>query len=474
VSLRALQIARTAMAAQSTVMDAVAHNVANVNTPGYARRRVLLSAIPGETGVLSVVSGRGVQATTVQRLGDRLLEAQINVETGELGRQEVYAAGVDELETIVAGTDGQGLQGALNDLFDAFSEVAADPTSDTARQRVVSTGQTLCDAMRDTASSLNEAVTRNDEQLAANVSQINSLARQVAELNAAIGRAGGADGSPDLADQRGVALKELASLTGAVGITQDNGYVDVVIGGTHLVQGDTAARLSMTSQAVPGHPSLHTYGVQVTTSDGVTTDGTTSITTGELAGRLALGERLNEAISDTSTFAARVAEELNTAHAGGYGLSDGAAVTPPDRDLFTFSTTGPDDWAVGIAVNADIVADPDLLKAASRPGESGNGDIALALEALRTTSGTAGEATLIQTQAAWLAELGQEVDLAGTQADSQSAITDALQARYDVNAGVSLDEEAISLSEAERAYAAAQRVATVALEMLDTVLALVD
>jgi flagellar hook-associated protein 1 FlgK len=462
------------MAAQSTVMDAVAHNVANVTTPGYTRRRVLLAALPSESQGYSLSSGRGVEATAVQRLGDRLLEAQINVETGELGRQEVYAAGVSELETIVAGTDGQGLQGALNDLFDAFSAVAADPTSDTARQQAVTTGQTLCDAIRDTATSLSDAANRNDEQIASTVAEVNALARQVAELNTAIGRAGGIGSAPDLVDRRGVALKDLANLCGAVGFSQDNGYTDVVVGGCHLVQGDTAASLSVTSQAVTGHPSQHTYAVQVTTGDGVTTDATSAIASGALSGYLALGERLNVATTDTSAFAARIADEINMVHADGYGLSDGAAATPPDRDFFTFTTTGPDDWAVGIGVNPDIVADTDLLKAASRPGETGNGDIALALEALRSTSGTTGEASLIQTQAAWLASLGQEVDLSGTQADSRTAITGALQARYDVDAGVSLDEEAVNLIEAEKAYAAAQRIATVALEMLDEVLALAN
>ena len=85
MSIKALQIASSALMAQRATIEVASHNIANVNTPGYVRRSILLSPVPGEQNLLGASSGRGVTSSGILRMSDALLEAQIEYETGQWG-----------------------------------------------------------------------------------------------------------------------------------------------------------------------------------------------------------------------------------------------------------------------------------------------------------------------------------------------------------------------------------------------------
>ena len=76
-----LDIGKEAILTQRLAIDVTGHNISNVNTEGYSRQRVNtaaripVSAQPGQIG-------RGVEATSIQRIYDRFINDQIN-EAGE-------------------------------------------------------------------------------------------------------------------------------------------------------------------------------------------------------------------------------------------------------------------------------------------------------------------------------------------------------------------------------------------------------
>jgi len=192
---------------------------------------------------------------------------------------------------------------------------------------------------------------------------------------------------------------------------------------------------------------------------------------GNLAGLTELHTIINDNMNELNDFATQVAEELNTIHASGYGLEvDDAETTPPDRPLFTFSSASTDEAAATFNLNSVISNDPRLFKAASAPGETGNGEIALALEALRSETTGSGTSTLLEVHTDFLASLGSQVQLAESRQDARFAVTQTLEGRYQEEAGVSLDEEALQLAKAEKAYSAAQRIAQTTLAMIDEIL----
>ena len=77
--------ALSGLGASQAGMRTVSNNIANVNTPGYARERVSLAN--------GVTSGRvsGVVVSEPERIADRFLEATVYRRSGELGRADVTA-----------------------------------------------------------------------------------------------------------------------------------------------------------------------------------------------------------------------------------------------------------------------------------------------------------------------------------------------------------------------------------------------
>lgn len=452
MSLRALGIARSAILTRQTEIEVVSHNVANASTPGYARRRVGLAAVPGEQRLTGAVSGLGVAITGIERTGDRLLAAQIDLETGHLGRASVTYDSLYEVETAACSSDGQGLTTSLNGFFDALSQMAADPSASTPRQQVLSAAENLCDCVQTMDTELRAVLQRNDEKVQTAVARANALAQQVADLNARIGETGGSE-ALDLIEQRDIAVRGLAELCGACAIARTGGQVDVMIGGHPLVQGAQASALDCTlvADGTPGFPAFHEVSFHGhTPPDGLggKLDGLVDVRT---AG-------IRQAISDLNDFVAHFADTINGMHQAGYDLNGDPGVA-----LFSYDADAPTQT---LRVSDAVAHAPDLLAAADAPGEPGNGRNAIALEALRSSG------TLLQDHLDFLSGIAGAVSLASSRLESRQTVVDALDARQSEMTGVSSDEEALTLSATERAYAAAQRVAQVALAILDEILQL--
>ncbi len=453
MSLRALEIARSAIVARQTEIEMIGHNVANAQTPGYSRRTVLVASVPGETGSPANRSGLGVEVTGVRRLGSDLLRTQVDLETGKLGREAVLSDALSDIEQVVAGTDGQGLVTQLNAFFDAFSQVAADPAATSRRHELVAKAESLCDAIGEMDAGLRDALSTNDSQLVAGVKRVNQLATQVAQLNTSIGMTGGVDQALDLVEQRDRAVRELSRLCGGVAVEREPGQVDVLIGGHPLVQGSVARELELTTvpSDIAGSAPYHS----ITFRGKLPPDGLG----GELAGRVeARTQLLKPALATLNSLALNLAQTVNTQHSAGYGLDGSTGLA--------FFTCDVDTPAQALALNSAIAADLDKIAAADKPGESGNGANATALENLRNSAG------IMQPHLQYLGSLGTDVQGARSRCEARQAVIDSLDARYQEVASVSIDEEALRLGQAQQALTAAQRVVQTTLTMVDDLLRL--
>jgi flagellar hook-associated protein 1 FlgK len=83
--LGVLSVGTSALLAQQRAINVTGNNIANVNTPGYARQRLnLQTGTPAESAIGTVAFG--VNATEVERVYDRYLGVQLDAETSGLGR----------------------------------------------------------------------------------------------------------------------------------------------------------------------------------------------------------------------------------------------------------------------------------------------------------------------------------------------------------------------------------------------------
>jgi len=453
--LGSLSMATRALAAQQTGLNTTGQNIANVNTPGYARRSVDLVASP-PTDPLSAGTGADVLAIRAERAG--LIEAQLRQEQPAQGREAAMADSLSQVETAL-GQPGSSVDASLTRFFDAFSQLASDPTSGVTRQQVIMQGQALSSAFNDAASRLASAQRDADASVKSGVDQINALATQIASLNASIsGGAAGASGSEAVRDKLDVALGALSQLIDIGVVTEPNGSIDVSVGnGRALVLGGNAYQIGVTPRAVSGLADLTSGGTVITaTVTGGRVGGLVRVRDGLLPGYMTQLDQL----------ASGVATSVNTAHSAGFdlnGVAGGNFFTPP---------AGVAGAASALTVSAAIVANGKLIAAAGT-ATAGDNQNARNIVNLQRAALAGGSTNPVDTWGALVYRVGTDTQSAKNDKAGRDEVVKQLQTIRDQVSGVSLDEEATNMMKFQRAYEANARYFSAIQTSLDTLMQMV-
>jgi flagellar hook-associated protein 1 FlgK len=435
-----LTSAARALEAQRVGLDVTGQNIANVNTPGYARRVVDMAAVPPET---PLSAGRGVDVTGIRAMRDRLIERRLEQ---ELAAERREAAAADAMSVVEAslGEIGESVDQRMQELFDSFARLAESPTSPVARQEVVLQGGALARAVRDMAARLRSSQRDVDTRVRAAVEEVNGLTSRIAAINKALGTAtGGA--SLHLQDEQAVLVRRLSELVDIGVVARSDGGVDVTFGsGRSLVIGETAFALETESTAP--------YGIADITAGGtVVTD---EITGGTLGGMLRVRDvNTEDYLARLDHLAATLATSVNALHTSGFDANGN-----PGVDFFTFSRPigdPPVGAAEAIEINAVVAADPGLVAAASTPLAGDNGN-ARELAALRHAA-VDGGSTLTELWSGIVYRVGRDAQAAVNEQSSRRQIVEQVERLRDQVSGISLDEEAMQLMKFQRAYEASAR-----------------
>ena len=455
VNFSAFEIGRRALRASQLGLTITGQNIANVNTPGYTRQQVELPPI----GSNLVPGGNGVTLDGIRAVRDQFVEARLQTETGITGRLTGRRDALALVDAVFndANTAG-GIHAALNGFFNAYSDLEAQPTSVQQRAIVVAKAETLTQAFHSTRGRLTEIRTGVDEELRITVDQANELAQQVADLNAQISIAENSGGNTfTLRDQRAELARQLTALTGARAVETDNQLTLTLADGNALVVGGQAFALTATSVPPEGLAALTLNGSPANLTDGRLRGLQDAL--GEIGGYLTSLDQLAESL----------AERVNTLHVAGSDL-DGNNGT----DFFT-STGGGTVTAANLDVAAALKADPRLVVAAANGAGSGDATIARSLAGLlQDRNSVVGGVTVSYESfyAGLVTQAGSDIRLAeDTLATQQLILTQTQEQRNSVS-GVSLDEEAVSLLQYQKAYEAAVRFLKVADEMTQTIMSL--
>ena len=440
-----LSMASRSLEAQRAGLDVAGQNIANLNTPGYSRRRLDLAEVANGTG--------GVEVLGTRAMRDRVLDARVRTAIPDESREGAIVGTLALVETAI-GAPGRGLDGNLAAFFDAFSALSVDPTSTVARDGVILQGQQLATAFRATAARLTDGVRLADNGVRDAVGQLNSLTDQIAALNEAIAAANGVDVDA-LKDRQRTAIEELSGLTAVSVLSRADGGVDVTVpSGRALVIGSTGYAVSIGTGA-GGLATLSLGGATITNE----------ITNGTIGGLLYARDTLIPGYQAAlDQLAHGVAQEVNTLHQGGFDLNGAAGTaffTPP---------TAVAGAAAAFTVAAPIQANPSLV-AASQSGASGDNQVARAIAALREQPVLAGGTTSFTEAWAQLAyRVGSDAAAARTEQGSRHDVLSQVQRLRDQVSGVSLDEEAASMMKFQRAYEANAKFFTVVDQMLQTLM----
>jgi flagellar hook-associated protein 1 FlgK len=240
-----LNIGTSALLSIQRAISTTGHNIANVNTDGYSRQRVDFDTLPPQIRGGSYV-GTGVTADGVERVYDQFLSDEVGVRTSSHASYDAYAGFAGRLDNVLA-DPATGLGPSLEGFFNSMQDVANNPGSLPERQVMLGQAQSLSDRFHYLDGSLRDVNAQVNARIESTVTDINSLAANLADLNEQIVRAtataGGASPN-DLLDQRDRLLHQLSEKIGVTTMDNGDGAINVMVGsGQSLVVGATAGKL---------------------------------------------------------------------------------------------------------------------------------------------------------------------------------------------------------------------------------------
>ncbi len=238
------------------VLDTIGHNIANANTPGYARQRVDLGAsLPLK--IRGLLIGSGVDAGAIERSVDELLDRRILLQRSVQGNLGLRLGGLSELESFLGDGQTTGLGGFLDGFFTSVSKLAAVPDDPILRSALVQSAEALTTRFHEGESFFARRAVDAQAEVRSRVEGINGRATEIATLNVEIGEAEGAGVSAnDLRDRRDRLLGELAELVDVTTVAGPNGSVQVLVAGHTLVSSDRANRMSVVPDAIGPNGAL--------------------------------------------------------------------------------------------------------------------------------------------------------------------------------------------------------------------------
>lgn len=431
----ALNTAVSGLFANQRAIAATSENIANVNTPNFARREshFQTDAIPNQFS--------GVDVKIVRAAVDRFLQGASYGGTADAAASKAIAEALSRVEASL-GAPGDNISYAnkLDEAFAALTQLSANPSSAAAKADALLALQAAFDAFGRTGAAINAESDSALGRLNADIGRVNTLLDEIYRLNQVVQDSAGA---ADLLDQR---LAELSTYLSIDVTRTDDGRVEVALrDGMVLANSGGFTALGVAS----GPPTAITLST-VDPDSGATAfllaDIGAGISSGEIRGLLDLRNvELPRLRSLIETTARGVADQLNAVYAG----NSAVGATGPSGQNLIVETAG------AFSVNPALLADPASFAIARPAGgaaggaNDGSGAILLANVATSPAARAVAES---------IAEIGSATRSAGLRADTNKALADELSARAAASAGVNLDEELSNLILYQRAYGANARV----------------
>ncbi|HOG92152.1 MAG TPA: flagellar hook-associated protein FlgK [Opitutaceae bacterium] len=451
-----------ALNAQSIGLQTAGRNLANVNNASYARQRVVF----GDRGTVVTPLGPqslGVEALAVTQIRDALLDQQVvreiattaDLETIQSGLQKAQAGLGQSVQSATSTTTGvNGIAETMTEFFNSFKSYAATPTDVGEKQTLIQQAGILVDRINLTDSRLVQTQSDLTTLAQSDVTEVNTILQQIADLNIQIGRLEvSAPGSAvDLRDSRQAKLEELATkISFETRYTPGaNGQIEVYARDASnnevtLVEMSTVTTLSLNGSTLNAGPNA--------------TDPALALSGGSIKGAI---QTRDGAIQDLRDSLDELANQLVTSVNATYNPSSTAG-----RNFF--NAAGVD--ASSIKLETGLTASTLV---ASDSGVAGDNDIASAVANLvskvfSTAGGDHIDGTFGQYYTNAVTGLGQSLSTVNSQLTDQQKIEDLVTQQRDGVSGVSLDEETADLMKYQRAFEACSRVISAIDEMLDTI-----
>jgi flagellar hook-associated protein 1 len=248
-----------AMTANYAALQTTGHNIANANVAGYSRQEVLLATAQGQFSGAGFF-GKGVDVASVVRTHDEFLTREAASAKALASMDAVRLEQLQRLEAVFPPGE-TGLGYASQQFLNAMVDLTSRPADAATRQVVMARANDLAQRFRDAGAALDGLQNGVVSDLRVAVSEVNGLARSIADANQRIAALKGL-GQPanDLLDERERLISSLSEHLQVTRIEAADGSMSIFIGGgQRLVLGSSADQLSVLPH--PSDPSRVTIGL---------------------------------------------------------------------------------------------------------------------------------------------------------------------------------------------------------------------
>ena len=315
--------ALSGLAASQAGLRAASNNVANVNTPGYARTQATLQS--RNVGGVAM----GVEVVGINRIVDRHLQSASLRAISEAGGANIRADALDRLQSQFGKLDDAGsLFSRMNSAFSSLSQASVDPTLSVSRLAVASDLQSFFDEASRLSNEVRNQRLEADGKISSTVQRANEIVNELYQLNASVQTLSSSGGDTSGAENRqSELLNELSQYMDVRADYQHDGRVVVRTTDGVLLLDNYPATLSYKPSGTGAYGVDYDNIFVQPPNGGASQQLDSHITGGELRGLMDLRDKdLPEVAMDLAELAAGAADALNAAH-------NNATAYPPPQTL---------------------------------------------------------------------------------------------------------------------------------------------
>ena len=483
-----LEVARTGLNISQKGLDVTGHNIANVNTPGYNRQRLVKTAYEPFSGsrlflpVDNALVGAGVKVMILDQIRSAFYDRQFRSEQTLYSEWSTRTTGLTYVEALFEDFEESALTQGINKLFQAFLTLTTEANDKEQRTVVQQAAISLTDSFNQIYKRLEELKENHNTAIEAVITRINTITDNIASLNKSI-YAYEMNGfrANDLRDKRNLLIDELSGLVDIkYHETEDNKLIIELAGipGAELVNHVTANNFNITY----GENGLPEKIIV----DGTAYDYSSDKLGGELKGHLDLRDN---ATSDTpgipyfmeqlNILARAIVQEVNKIHRNGFTHPASGEESRTGVNFFHEPDEPAEVTAENIRLSDDVLNSVFNIAASSKKInlvgdgdelQQGNQENARAIYELLNKSDLKNIGGFNSFMSGIILDVAITLEHSKTKSENQKSNLLAVDNQRTSVSGVSLDEEMTNLIKYQHAYSGASRVITAMDEALEVII----
>ncbi len=489
-----LEIAKTGLFISQKNMNLTGHNIANADTAGYTRQRIISESIDPNAGymhyapVVKGLVGGGVTVQTLERVRDSFIDRELRREYSDAGQYSVREDTWLYVDQLFNEFNDYSLSATMRDFFNSLNELSKDAASGEIRTHVQATAESLSQAMNYYYRKLDETRETMNDNMVATTERVNEILASVAEYSKHIyGYELSGEKANDLRDKRDVLLDELSQL---MDVTYSEGTDRIFTlstgDGFALVKNDEVLHTLYADDAAGSAPLVE---IRLLNQGGADV-GPLNYKSGKMQGyrQMRDGSTAEDCgipyiMEQLNILARTIAQEINAVHETAYTCPQNGASTSGISLFWNGDTGSGADYTAVTAENfrlSDAVrTDPWKIACSKEAITSLNPDITWSnnvkmLELVQLVSSPTAMGAYSGSFESFLSgivvKIGAEGGKLRTLNDSQSSVVLNLENRRHAMSSVNIDEEVTLLVQFQHAYTANSRMITAIDEALDVLI----